>query len=196
MICHDRRCVFVHVPKTAGVSMYQAFDTPRDQQHHHRLSEHQGWSDSYFKFAFVRNPWDRFLSSYSYFCSGGRGGPGDVVNACIVREFTDFTAFVRGFHGIRDRFCDRHFYPQVFWMDERLDFVGRYENLDSDFRIVCDKIGLAAKGLQWFNPSAHDYYLHAYTPETVEIVADLYREDIEYFGYRFSGESSSGCTSA
>ncbi len=64
--CFDEtRSIFIHIPKTAGVSLCEAlYGTPIIS--HARLRHYQvvyDWQtyESYFKFAFVRNPWDRLL---------------------------------------------------------------------------------------------------------------------------------------
>lgn len=70
MICHKHKFVFVHIPKCAGVSIYHVFQTERKDQHHKRLcdlcAETRSTTKNYFKFCFVRNPWDRMVSSFNY----------------------------------------------------------------------------------------------------------------------------------
>src|SRR5258708_8913369 len=70
----DRKLLFVHIQKTGGSSLTQVL-----KQHVPDLEEiggthdHAGWmretlADKWphlFKFAFVRNPWDRLVSWYS-----------------------------------------------------------------------------------------------------------------------------------
>jgi chondroitin 4-sulfotransferase 11 len=66
---HSKKCIFVHIPKTAGTSVTDAlFGTPRPR--HRPLQWYEGMEPElykeYFKFAFVRNPWDRLVSGYHY----------------------------------------------------------------------------------------------------------------------------------
>lgn len=185
MICHDPPFVFIHIPKTAGISIYDYFKAPRAQQHHNRLFEHYGWDECYFKFAFVRNPWDRFLSCYTYFRNNGRGTPADRFNGSIVHQFDGFASFVRKFSEVKGRFVDHHFYPQSYWMDDRLDFVGRYENLHSDFEQIVERLGFDAPVLKQLNSSDHDHYTSYYQDDTADIVRQHYAVDIERFGYQF-----------
>lgn len=65
---HELRAIFIHVPKAAGTSIARAlFD---EKSKHLALNRYWAFNaaatKAYFKFAFVRNPWDRFQSAFHY----------------------------------------------------------------------------------------------------------------------------------
>ena len=81
-------------------------------------------------------------------------------------------------------------WPQTKWIKNdgkiAVDFVGRFENLDADFQVICEALGInPVPKLPHFNPGEHRPYQEYYDDETRAIVADVYADDIETFGYTF-----------
>lgn len=65
-----------------------------------------------------------------------------------------------------------------------MDFIGKFEHLDSDFKFVSEHLGLCANLPKLRIGSGSDYRQY-YTDHMVDIVSDIYREDIKYFDYQF-----------
>lgn len=137
---------------------------------------------SLFSFSFVRNPWDRAVSSYSnpdpHLIAQAQGLGLDVKQM-------DFKEFVNMMTNV----AHSHFLPQhQFVLDPTgnplVDFLGRYENLEEDFRRVCEEIGVRAL-LPHANASQRSDYRRYYDSETAAQINAFYRDDIELFGYRF-----------
>tara|TARA_A100001037_G_scaffold63293_1_gene55377 strand:+ start:79048 stop:79626 length:579 start_codon:yes stop_codon:yes gene_type:complete len=189
IISHKYKFIFTHIPKCGGVSIYNIFNTPRRNQTHLMIRDQpvslQKQVKKYFNFCFVRNPWSRFLSAYSYLRRGGRGSRGDLQGAKIINQFENLKEFSYNFDKIKNDFVDKHFYEQVYWIDDKVDFIGRFENLQQDFDIICDKIGIPHQQLPHTNKTKHKHYTEYYDDETREIVAEKYAKDIEMFGYEF-----------
>ena len=134
----------------------------------------------FFIFAFIRNPWDKVVSIWA-----------KIGKKLTLREFLDFLMKNEKKNHI-SRTDPVHYkaVPQEDWIvhDDKLmvDYLGRFESLYEDYRIICGKIGLSnPPALPHFNPGEHRPYKEYYDQECREIVAELYKKDIERFGYEF-----------
>jgi hypothetical protein len=146
----------------------------------------QKWK-SLFTFAFVRNPWDLVVSAYHFEKRSVAQSPvlrTEPDRAEAIRRCPDFDRFVR-------------IYPLLEPADMTsmiaddngqsiVDFVGRFENLQTDFSAVCERIGLRDSGLSHENRSEdRRAYRDYYSKETRDIVARYFERDINLFGYEF-----------
>ncbi len=85
-----------------------------------------------------------------------------------------------------------HFIPQHRYLYDSndnlmVDFVGRFENLNEDYEKIRQKIGTGEplKHLNKTKDKKENDYKKAYTPEMAEKVAQIYKKDLELFGYSF-----------
>jgi hypothetical protein len=157
----------------------------------------------YIKFCFVRNPWDRFLSGYTEFVNN-RTAYGEPEAVELAHTFPTFESFCKGF--ATSKFRDNvHFRPQSTFINADINFIGRYENLQEDFIRICEHMVLPVKDghmqadwvysnaeyvlKRWDRKSNHVPYTEAYTPETRDIVGEIFKEDIEIFDYSFYPET-------
>lgn len=189
----EHRCIFVHVPRTGGLSVAKSLFGNLGGSHipapTYRAVFGEATFDSHFKFTFVRNPWDRLVSAYSYLLAGGGGTPHDLDMQRSVAPFDGFQDFVKSW--LVETACREgvHLLTQTEFIcleDGTLgvDFVGRFETLAQDFEHVRDTLGIDAD-LAHLNASERSDYAAYYDAETRDIVADLYRKDIELLGYSF-----------
>jgi hypothetical protein len=191
---NEHQCIFIHIPKTAGSSIAAALFGVNSS--HIRCRTYLDASPrkfrEFFKFAFVRNPWDRVVSTYAFL---KRGGMNEVDRAWAeehVAPFPTFDEFVRRKLMEPNVLSWVHFRPQSWFIcddDNRLlvDFLGRYERLETDFKTVAARLGRAVD-LPVTNASAHSHFSGYYTPETREIVARAYADDVQTFGYAFDAQ--------
>ena len=193
-----RQCLYVHIPKTAGISVASAIfgdgvgwhQTVRPYQKMYSRDEY----DALFKFAFVRNPYTRTVSAYRYLQNGKIRSKDDIAWAeSVLPNFPSFDAFVRGWLTRENALTQIHFYPQHRFVsaghDDNLDvdFIGHFESLHEDFRRICNHLGLGSEyRLEHLNRSGESVlpdYAEYYTGESRRIVADVYAEDFRIFGY-------------
>ena len=225
------KCIFIHIPKCAGTSIEKKLDLFRDwktphfdvlfgllksedykfelqhltvrQMLLHKFIEKQKFDD-YFKFSFIRNPWDRALSVFLY--KGKKLNKREKLKERFKTKFFDappskFT------HAKFERFLldvklqvndlDRdsiwcHVSPQNWYLfDEngkkQVDFIGRFENLNADFEYICSTIKMPYTSLVHNNKSVRTKpYQYFYKDSTRKLVEEIYQEDIDLFNYQFS----------
>jgi hypothetical protein len=136
--------------------------------------------NSYFKFAVVRNPFDRFVSA-CFFLARKQPQIAHHANAFMKRAVTD-PAFRRRVLVL----------PQTALLTDGtgsipLDFVGRFENLQESFDYICEHLGFPRAELENRNSSQHEPYSRYYDRTLAEAVGDIYRTDLETFSYTFDG---------
>lgn len=132
-----------------------------------------------FKFAFVRNPWDRLVSRYSYLLRTTDHPRHEFVSR--MKGIDDYIAWEIA----REKMFQHTYVTDAAgrWL---VDFVGYYERLHEDFARACAKLGVKAE-LPRANTSSHRDYRTYYSPATRELVAKHFRRDVELFGYQFDG---------
>ena len=183
--------IFIHIPKTGGMSLKtellhrRNFPNEGYGGHRRRASYYNKNNKNHFKFTFVRNPWDRFVSCYFYFKKYGRRLGFDELTGEIVNRYSNFNEFCLNLNKALLNIKSPHFKQMSFWIDSPIDFIGRFENLQEDFNKICDKIGIPQQTLPHNNKSNHKHYTEYYNDETREIVAQQYAKDIEHFDYKF-----------
>lgn len=198
----DHRCLFVHITKCAGISVSRTLFGNLGGGHlrlsHYQLIFSEAELEAYFKFTFVRNPWDRLFSGFRFLKRGGVNPIDWAWARDNLGAFHDFDTFVKRWVDRKNVNRWKHFVPQHKFVCEPgqdtpgVDFVGYFEHLAEDFEHVRRKLGIA-RHLEHLNRTRgqEPEYRQAYTPETRDIVADVYEEDIRIFGYDFDGVSSS-----
>ena len=211
-ISYKYKCIFVHIPKTAGTSIEAALGMHGDLtkvgiepyykqkrdiknffgkglQHFtaEQLRAHPVAGKlfkNYFKFAFVRNPWDRLVSELAW---RGAGKSVDTTRLYFEKKLSK----VEEEWGSKKGLSRIHVMPQInFIIDKRtrekiVDFVGRFESLQKDWDVLLSKIGTEKIILPHRMKSIHIPYWEYYTPRTKDLVYEIYRKDIEYFNYKF-----------
>jgi len=196
MISHDLKCVFIHIPKCAGTSVYKTLKLNFLGSGHTPASKRSEFLDKgYFSFSFVRNPWDRIASSYRYFRSmqpEDRWYKGNEKLSNFAKElsFNDFVHMVPEFQKMmtREKGSVRsgiHFQPFSYFLDRPVDFIGKMENINRDYIKICSKLNTRIKPLKKVNTTNSFNYQDHYTKESRNLVYNLYYKDIEQYNYKF-----------
>lgn len=187
----EKNIIFIHVPRTAGSSMIKA---GFEEVYGHvdikwYIERNPGFVENAFSFAFVRNPWDRVHSAYKYLSSANLNAIDSRFNNNVLRKYDSFNDFI--LHGLQTEevLTFMHFVPQIDFLKDRnghvnINFVGKFENVDLDFKTVCSVLNKTFK-LQKINASKPENYRDVYSEQTRKKVAEVYADDIKTFNYEF-----------
>lgn len=206
IVSHQHRCIFVAVPKTGTHAVRQALrehmgpedieqvglfvnkrfpyaDVARISHGHLSVAQVRPYlgddvCDGYFKFAFVRNPFDRFVS-YCSFMTRHDGAFDRDPRGTMRRILFE----LRPYDHV-------HFQPQYTLLVDsagklEMDRVGRVERMQEDYDAICARIGIPSRPLDRVNSSRRGSYRDYYDQALADGVAALYRQDLDLFGYRF-----------
>jgi len=215
MISHAHRCIFLHIPKTGGTSVEDAIWPPAAQrtpadlwmgfvdEFHNRYQtgglQHLLATQvrdavgaptfgAYFKFAVVRNPWDKAVSQFAF-----------------MQRREDLRRFI----GMQADDSFKHYLaliarkPHVQWLAQvrfvqdddgqsLVDLIVRFETLQAGMQDVFTRLGLPQAPLPHLKKGRRGPYQAYYDAEAKDMVHALYQDDIRAFGYQFEGPSGPG----
>jgi len=218
MISHKYKLIFIHIPKCAGSSIKDYyFDEPdvdwkvpnykilygwcpkRKIHLQHATSKqlletglisNEHW-DEYFKFTFVRNPFDRAYSDYLWI----------QKNRKIKGTFQEYILQKGNFDKVLNDRSDKnyrgdHVISQTDFFDfegnYKMDFVGRFESLNNDIEKLNKLLGIQ-KPFTYHskkNKNRLDHYSLFYSSKTKRMVEEKFSKDLNKLDYKFDDQKS------
>lgn len=195
-IDHERKFIYWKNPKAACSSILQILLDNKiiDNEilHKKQKIESVGWMHAckhydYFQFSFVRNPWDRFVSLYLDKTKSVIGTKWEMREWARYKDhsFEDFAKAIlkRGPNEI-----DRHSRAQFLNLNRLngINYIGKIENFSRNIKTVSKKLGIEKLEIHKINSTKErKAYQCYYNEETKEIVAEMYKRDIELFKYKY-----------
>jgi len=178
--------IFIHINRTAGHSIGKALGCPFEHKTAlEKIQElgRESW-DAKFTFAFVRNPWDKAVSHYHYRIATNQTG--------LQTNPISFAEWIKLAYDLHDpRYYDKekYFMPQLKWLRDNqgkilVNFIGRFEQLEGDFASLCKTLNRTAS-LPHIGRTERTHYRDYYDRASQEIIGRCFKEDIEYFEYRY-----------
>ncbi len=198
MISHKYKFIFIHIPKTGGSSIRQSLSAiaPRqDRAALNRFGAHitatdmkkrvrpEVW-DTYFKFAFVRNPYDRLVSLWYYVrrIRPRIRNPGNWIEA-YMRKYPTITSLLANPSFSTTRLQWEYVYDEH--ENLQVDYVGRFERLALDWNYVLGRINIPQISLRYQKKSHHKQFRYYYNPQSIATVTELVEKDLRLFNYSF-----------
>lgn len=215
LVSHSHKFIFIAIPRTGSTSIRyslqkylhkypetleeeaQQFDPHITASSVKDVMMQQGYDwNEYFKFTFVRNPWDRILSKFLY-CKEylsreiqNKPYHKDTMDFCKALKTNDFDSAMQDWRFLSNEVLKK---TQLEYLinegdkDNKLlvDYVGKFETLQDDYNIICERIGLSSRVLDRLNVINHANYREYYTPLAKRIVENTCSKEIVMFNYNF-----------
>jgi len=201
---------FIHIYKTGGASLREAihpgyFDTPKARDRSGHFPNHctvkqvlrgrgyfgkKATLDTCFFWSSVRNPYDRFLSSY--FFMKQHDAPGNKICPAMMwinANCPDFHTYAKTFSTWFPKIIDKN----ALWSTQfdcitvngknALDYMVRFENLAEEWEIIKRLFKAKVPTLGTIHKTKHKPWQEHYSPELRDIVYNHYKADFELLGY-------------
>lgn len=144
--------------------------------------------NKYFKFTITRNPWDRMVS-YFWWQDGGLVGKNHRknINKLLKMKFDgyEFKEQFAKWIGNYTHFNEPYYFNENG--EPSMDHYMRFDNLDDEYKIVCEKLNIPYESLQNLGKfpykKKNEEYWKYYNYESGSVVAYRHRKSIEKFKY-------------
>jgi chondroitin 4-sulfotransferase 11 len=188
-ISEQYNCIFVHIPKCGGTSINNILDPASTKatcacKRGQVMNNHEHASaivikntksaifDTFFKFAFVRNPYDKLISEY--FWTG-------------MHKTMSFDRFIDSLPVLMNG-GNSHYKEQYKFVCDQdnnllIPNIYKYEDYENAINTVSDILHITTK-ITKYNTTKHETYDKYFTPELYKTVNKLYEKDFQMFGYR------------
>ena len=186
----DQIKLFIHIPKNGGSSVKADERTNKFVIFNTGVGWHSRWkdtpkkiSDAYKAFGIIRNPWSRTVSRYMF-------GVESIYRG-------DHSAIPKNF----DEFLETRYVWKNEWADPIRSWNTQYDYVcDDEDNVCCDILRLEhidydlpkyfnidiKQGVVKENSTGYTQdYRNVYNDNTIQIVADWYQQDIDYWGFDF-----------
>jgi hypothetical protein len=194
-INHEKKLIFIHIPKNAGTSIIKSMGIENlyiDKTFGQYKEHYKKYWNEYTKFSVVRDPIDRFISAYKFARmeeSNWFSGTGEynlekhphyeLCNKLNINEYVEYV-----YKNRKDFYkCNQWIIPQTFHVTNdrheiEIDFFVRYENLQKDLK----RIGI--ENIEKLNSShIQDNKLIKLTRKSKNILYEIYDIDYQNFNY-------------
>ena len=196
VVCHIRKIIFIHIPKTAGSSIehllrdegkyeldFIGVRNGRSTHHYMGIELKMILKElypTYYKFSFVRNPYDRLISEY-FWCR--INNVGHKFNKTFD-EFLDYVEDVIKNKKFFKPIENDHFIPQysfLFFNNKLIvNNIFKYEDIETVAPLIKKRLKIKTS-LQHLNKSVKNEI--TLTQEQKDRIYNLYQIDFETFNY-------------
>ena len=186
------KCVFVHIPKTGGLSISKTLFNNLGGSHRsisdYSLIFNQYEFTNYYKFTLVRNPFDRLASAYFFLKKGGFNPYDKNWFQSNIAVYQSFEEFVLNWVNPKNVFTGIHFVPQYKFISINnqivMNDVFKHEEIDDAFNSIAKRLNFSGPELSNLNVGIEQSnYKELYSKQMVKVVKKTYSPDFQLFDY-------------
>ncbi len=186
-VCSAKKFLWFRVPKVGTRSILHILNNAAidlDAEHPYHCHYPISMYKDYFKFAFIRNPYDRLVSCWLDKVVKNNLYEFSPHKLIEMQKFKNFVNYVEK----QDlEMGDTHICLQSKLIDlNEIDYIGKYENFEKDLLYVLKKININCPMVEKKNASANrQHYSTYYDEDLVKQVTKIYQRDLNIFSYDF-----------
>jgi hypothetical protein len=202
--------LYIHIPKTGGVTINNTLiKTGYKNKFGHQFAKtikHNNPTqfNGCVKFTTVRNPWSRLLSVYTFLTVGSNiHKPPEHIffDKLGIKSFYEFIKrlYILNkdnndnyiYHADKNHIVNLYTRQQINWVfdndgNQLVDYICRLDTLSNDINGFNEKYGFNINLIPPQNLTKHKYYTEMYNNETIDMVEELYIDDINEFGFKYN----------
>jgi len=176
-ISYDKKFVWFRVAKCATRTIYRILSNVKFDKDGYNLTYEPYKYNDFFKFAFIRNPFDRLVSCYF---NKVHKRENNVLSFDPNMSFKDFVEMV---YRTPDEVANIHFRSQSKLMPKNMDFIGKLEKFDEDINCVLNKLDIQIDNIPRINTTTRKHYSYYYNRKLIDMVKQRYEVDLKAFGF-------------
>jgi len=210
-INNDNQFLFIHIPKCAGTSIEKFFGYDYDRkiyiEHKYLQINHpkhlslnnyeyifnKELINKIYKFTFIRNPFDFIVSLYNYTMYSDKVMWNGIKDFEYKKNipFIEYIKYIYNLKYFKEKSPNQVVtYSYNYYIETKnnnMDFIGRYENLYDDFKIVCNELNIINSDLPFNNKSkVNDVnYKNYYNNESKDLVYKIFKDELKKYKYDF-----------
>lgn len=188
-ISHEKKFVWFRVAKVGTRTILYHFRTNGvrlDVEHPYFVHYSPRLYANYFKFAFTRNPWERLVSCWVDKVANAKERTVFNFSETELGRMKQFENFVEYVATLDITNCNNHIRSQCALIDlNNVDYVGRMETFAADLTRICHNLGIPSQTIVPKNVTSRKPYREYYTDKLRDKVFEIYRTDVQVFGFEF-----------
>jgi len=194
--------IFIHLPRTGGSFMRKVFESYHVPNHDHGTIEELDNADTYFKFGFIRNPFDWYVSRYFYYRQYPNSAEKGISKGFDLGIKHD--AFFDKIHSVNthiqiginiDGFFLGDIYNKMYKVNGelKLDYIARFENMEQEIRTILEMTEKPTENLdtvlQQFqskkNSTERKHYKYYFSQDAKNVILKKDKELFDTYRYEW-----------